>query len=350
MSVINQMLKDLDQRQLAAQSQPGASRVLPSQSVVRRWWLLLLPVGILVVLLWFWSQWSAGSQQAQLSPAAMEAAIPALAAEPELSFEQNEAELSLLVATEAVIESSKEPKSGLLPDPIGSTGPATPPQAVQAMVAEQKPQHAVDAAEAPQAQLKIERVELSAVEQQQRLRQQALEAEQAGRPDAARAAWQQLQAQAPQQPEAYQALARMAQQAGYEAGSQYWLQLGLAQGADASQLVPLLAASYGRQQLWAQALQALSQMHESGLQPAELALRATAWQQLGEHQAAVVAFEQLARLEPQEGRWWLGMAISSDALGQRSMAVAQFQRSLQLGNDLNPATKEYIRQRLQELN
>lgn len=355
MSVINQMLKDLDQRK--AGGEPAQSLPPPVIAVRHRLplWLLIGLVGILIawVLWWFMPVSSKPEAFALRTQAEIpEAALPLIPTDETKIPQSDRTETSQLLEIEPQLS-----------EPLLPQTKSEPQTAEQEIAAETEPVSKVEAfdtehvavverqvVELVQPQLSVERVELTLAQQQQQLRQQGLQAEQRGRTSEARNYWQQLQALAPQQAEAYVALARMAQQAGYEAGSQYWLQLGLEQGADAQQLAPLLAASYARQQLWPQVLQVLVLLPETSLRPAELAMRAAAWQQLGEHQAALAAFEHLGRLEPQQGRWWLGMAISSDALGQRQQAVNQFQRSLQLGDDLTSVSKEYIRQRLQELN
>lgn len=355
MSVINQMLKDLDQRK--AGGEPVQASPAPAIAVRHRLplWLLIGLVGILMAwVLWWFMPVSSKPEtvvlrtQAELPEAALQR-IPTnepTIAQPDRTETNQRLEIEPQLSEPLLLQTKSEPQTA---EQAMAANPAPVPK-VEAFESVQVAVVDSQAAEPVQPQLRVERVELTLAQQQQQLRQQGLQAELRGHSSEARSYWQQLQALAPQQAEAYVALARMAQQAGYEAGSQYWLQLGLEQGADAQQLAPLLAASYARQQLWSQVLQVLALLPETSLRPAELAMRAAAWQQLGEHQAALAAFEHLGRLEPQQGRWWLGMAISSDALGQRQQAINQFQRSLQLGDDLTSVSKEYIRQRLQELN
>ncbi|MDP4529025.1 hypothetical protein Q3O59_08280 [Alkalimonas delamerensis] len=366
MSVINQMLRDLDQRQKGAEAQPQASpAVVAPQRSVGIWLLLSLLVGGL--LLWWWlasitehslSDRSASSETSQsvelvkpvaaLTTVEMDTAISVLDAEALLPSGATELEHPESVVSVQMEASAAEAvtTASLNSEPASTEPESTEPAKAAESAASQKQTPPTE----PVAQLSVERVELSEAAQQQQLRQQAIRAQNAGQWQEARRHWQQLQLVAPQQPEAYLALARMAQQSGHEAGVQYWLQLGLEQGASQQALIPELAASFARQQLWPQVLQSLAVLSASELQRSELALRAAAWQQLGEHPAALAAFEQLAAAEPEQGRWWLGMAISSDALGRRPQALAQFQRSLQLADDLTPASRDYIRQRLQELN
>lgn len=357
MSVINQMLKDLDERKAATEfAQPQAQPIFAVRHRSSLWLLIgLAGSAFALVLWWFWF----GNSSQPVPPASQVLQVEAPQAALQLvPVEETNTLQPDGLDTNQPLEAKRLYTEPVQPDAISTqsltTEPSLAAKAELQLLETSQPalsKKVNDAiTEQVQSELRVERVELSDAEKQQYLRQQARQAEYAGRTTEARTYWQQFQALAPQQAEPYMALARMAQQAGYEAGSQYWLQLGLEQGADVSQLAVLLAASYARQQQWSQVLQVLELLPETGLRPPELAMRAAAWQQLGQHQAALAAFDYLNQLEPQQGRWWLGMAISSDALGQRQQAVTQFQRSLQLGDDLTVVSKDYIRQRLQELN
>lgn len=211
----------------------------------------------------------------------------------------------------------------------------------------------VDAASEPDSEVSsmhVERIELTHQQQIARLQQQAYEAEQHGHTEQARQRWQQLMALEPTVPEPYIALAQAAQRRANEAGVQYWLQLALEQGVEAVDVHELLAASFARQQLWAAVLKQLALIPAHAITIESRALQATAWQQLGQHQRALTAFEWLAQQQPQQARWWLGMALSHDALGHTEQALSLFGRSLQLDGNLNPATVSYIQQRIQDLN
>ena len=78
------------------------------------------------------------------------------------------------------------------------------------------------------------------------------------------------------------------------------------------------------------------------------ALKGTAAQQLGDHTRALVCFEQLTQLQPQQGKWWLAMATSKDAQGDYLPAKRYYLAAIEVGN-LNPAVLKHAKQRLQTL-
>jgi len=78
------------------------------------------------------------------------------------------------------------------------------------------------------------------------------------------------------------------------------------------------------------------------------ALKGTAAQQLGDHIRALVCFEQLTQLQPQQGKWWLAMATSKDAQGDYLSAKRYYLAAIEVGN-LNPAVLKHAEQRLQAL-
>lgn len=78
------------------------------------------------------------------------------------------------------------------------------------------------------------------------------------------------------------------------------------------------------------------------------ALKGTASQQLGDHIRALVCFEQLTQLQPQQGKWWLAMATSKDAQGDYLSAKRYYLAAIEVGN-LNPAVLKHAEQRLQAL-
>jgi|GEM_PF-5375451 len=76
-----------------------------------------------------------------------------------------------------------------------------------------------------------------------------------------------------------------------------------------------------------------------------LALEAYAAGQLGEHQRALQAAQLWAQQSPADARAWLAQAIALDQLAQPTQARLFYQRALQLSG-LSVASQQYIRQRL----
>ncbi len=99
----------------------------------------------------------------------------------------------------------------------------------------------------------------------------------------------------------------------------------------------------------AQAMATLSTMKDTGsyakqkwLQMSELA------QQLKDYPRAEQAFRQLARLEPNQGRWWMGLGYALDAQQDFTHALAAYQNAIDNQN-LSPKAREFVKNRIQLL-
>lgn len=364
MSVINQMLRDLDKREPNQTTTASSQAMITSGegSLYRYWPALLLVVALVLGVLWLLL--SPYSLRPAVEPVGVVKSVselnPAQPAEPlivvdPLLLAESEA---LLPHTEPSPILSDEEHSAnfqgsdadilLVQDDVSISGRATNLESHTAATTIKDDEAAADAK--PQPSMRVDRIELTPQQQLEQLKQQAYEAEQRGQAEQASQLWQQLMVLEPAMDAPYLAMAQAAQIRANEAGVQYWLQLALEQGADTISVYEQLAGSYARQQLWSQALHYLAYIPETAMSMDHQALQATAWQQLGQHQQALLSFERLAQQQPQQARWSLGMALSHDALGHSEQALDLFRRSLQLGGNLNPATVSYIQQRIQDLN
>jgi len=79
--------------------------------------------------------------------------------------------------------------------------------------------------------------------------------------------------------------------------------------------------------------------------PEYVAFLAALYQRAGKHAEAVKTYSEAVALNPQEGRWWLGMGISLDAVQDRDAAGAAYQRAINSGV-LDDRLLRYARQRL----
>jgi MSHA biogenesis protein MshN len=79
--------------------------------------------------------------------------------------------------------------------------------------------------------------------------------------------------------------------------------------------------------------------------PEYVAFLAALYQRAGKHAEAVKTYSEAVTLNPQEGRWWLGMGISLEAVQDRDAAGAAYQRAIQSGV-LDDKLLQYARQRL----
>ena len=82
--------------------------------------------------------------------------------------------------------------------------------------------------------------------------------------------------------------------------------------------------------------------------PDYYALLAASYQRQKNHAAAAGVYVKLLKLKPREGIWWVGMAISLEALGKTKQARDAYEKARQTGT-LNPRFSDYSSQRLKQL-
>ncbi|MGB2742176.1 MAG: tetratricopeptide repeat protein [Cognaticolwellia sp.] len=78
------------------------------------------------------------------------------------------------------------------------------------------------------------------------------------------------------------------------------------------------------------------------------ALLANLAAEINEHDAAIIAYAKLIALEPNVGRWYLGSAVSLDSLGKFERAREAYKQAIAL-NNLSSSAMQFARQRLIEL-
>lgn len=198
----------------------------------------------------------------------------------------------------------------------------------------------------PEPQLRVNVSQPNPKQQLAKLQQQALTATQAGQWLKAAAYWQQIQQLVPQQAQAYLAQARLWLQAGDTQQAEQILRQALAAGVQHADIQLLLAQAAASRQQWSQVSTLLPEHYAIAQHPEYYGLKATALQQLAEHQQAFLWFERLSVLQPQQAKWWLGAAVSLDALARPTEAHRYYRFALQWGDTLSPQSKAYIQQRL----
>jgi len=102
-----------------------------------------------------------------------------------------------------------------------------------------------------------------------------------------------------------------------------------------------------QQQRWEELLTKIHPALRRSYPQQVFALEAHAATQLGRHQQALQAYQRWAQLAPTDGRAWLGQALAFDALQQPQQALAFYQKAWQLGGWSVP-TAQFIQQRLQQ--
>lgn len=356
MSVINKMLRDLEQRQ---HSSTTSSPAILRRSDSSRWLTALSIVSLLLLaalcMLWY-------QQQASVSPPDLQSATTPVepVEQPVVMAEvvDNEPQVAALSAPlprpETVSDVTTQPayRTELATE---NTAESTVEQAVvqaEDDIASAQPVLAVAALTEPVAQsrragqLHISSEQLSPEQQAQRLQQKAMTAEHSGQLPQALQLWQQYQQNKPDDAQGYLAQARLLQALGQAPQAETVLQQALQHGIVDVNIQLLLAQRAAQQQQWQQANAYLPDHFTLALYPDYYGLKATVQQQLGEHVAAGQWFSQLLIIQPQQAKWWLGAAISFDALAQKQQAHHHYQQALQWGGSLSDASRNYIQQRL----
>ncbi|MGU5738048.1 tetratricopeptide repeat protein [Aeromonas caviae] len=376
MSVINQMLKDLDRRQQEAEG--AAVYVAPVRQ--QGWWMLVLTLlctlalGILGWRTWiFWQQ----SQRASLPAAqvgaprtapavapsaplavvattqAVSSAAP-VAKVPAASAESTAARVApsaaeQVPADEAVLADEGNPQEALGDETIPSDEELQPD-----LYAELAAEQSAEEAPAPAAPrkpgiLKIETVELSDAELATLAERKATTAMAKGRMQEAQDGYYEVLAHDPHNQGAREQLAGLLYGAGRLTEAAQVLEEGLrldpAQ-ADLRLLLARVAISGGDRQ---KALDWLT-----GYQPdiaSNLDYYAT-WaglaQELGQPVQASEMYVRLLRQQPDQGRWWLGLGVAEDGQGHRQRALDAY-RNAQLHGNLGEASTQWLEQRIGQL-
>ncbi|MCE9953497.1 tetratricopeptide repeat protein [Aeromonas allosaccharophila] len=362
MSVINQMLKDLDQRQQG--SDGAAVYIAPARQ--QGWWMLLLTLicglalGILGWRTWiYWQQTHPVVAASEVvTPDAVTPDVVTRAAAPVSQPEPVEVAAALpLPSQDEVNDEAGEGDSGDTADgaPFDAssdvdesepTDEELQPELYAELAAEQQ---AVASAPRKPGVLKIETVELSAKELAALAERKATTAMAKGSLRDAQDNYYDVLAHDPYNQGAREQLAGLLYGEGRLTEARQLLEEGIRldpQQADFRLLLARLAISEGQQQ------QALGWL--SGYQPdlaSNMDYYAT-WagltQELGQNADAAALYVKLLRQQPDQGRWWLGLGVAEDGQGHSQRALDAYRNALLHGN-LGEASTNWLEQRIGQL-
>lgn len=357
MSVINQMLKDLDRRQQG--SEGAAVYIAPARQ--QGWWMLLLTLICGLALgIFGWRTWIYW-QQTHIVTAASEVIAPdvvARAAAPVSQPEPVEVAAALpLPSQDEVNDEAGESDSDSMADgapfdassDVDESGPTDEelqPELYAELAAEQQ---AVASAPRKPSVLKIETVVLSAKELAALAERKATTAMAKGSLRDAQDNYYQVLAHDPYNQGAREQLAGLLYGEGRLTEARQLLEEGIRldpQQADFRLLLARLAISEGQQQ------QALGWL--SGYQPdlaSNMDYYAT-WagltQELGQNADAAALYVKLLRQQPDQGRWWLGLGVAEDGQGHSQRALDAYRNAL-LHDNLGEASTNWLEQRIGQL-
>ncbi len=103
-----------------------------------------------------------------------------------------------------------------------------------------------------------------------------------------------------------------------------------------------------QQQRWTELLAQINDQLITSYGSEVIALQAQALWQTQQYQPALLAYQQWTSLAPTEARAWLGQALVLEQLAQQQQARMAYQQALQHGG-LSPASLQFIQQRLAAL-
>ncbi|WP_409420973.1 tetratricopeptide repeat protein [Pseudaeromonas sp. ZJS20] len=380
MSVINQMLRDLEARQ-AGSEQTNIYRPQPSAGR-GPWWLagtaltLLLAGGLAWQLGYLGRSVQASPVTAMAEPAPAVAAPPAMESPAAPVAEPAPAPLATPVASDTTAAAAVAPQAGdaggptaetRLPAPLPEEEPLfvdeeTLQQPVSEPVATASVQHpeALQAADiypeedlygapAPQASLKIEPVQLSPAQQAALDKRLARQAMASGDLANAREALDRVVRATPMDHESREQLAGLLYGEGRLSEARQLLEQGMALApnyANFRLLLARLAQAMGDKPGALAYLQGLTPPVAANLD--YYATRAALAQELGSLDEAVLSYQHLTQAQPANGRWWMGLGISLDKQGQMPQAKDAYRQALSRGQ-LGEAARQFVRQRLTQL-
>lgn len=124
---------------------------------------------------------------------------------------------------------------------------------------------------------------------------------------------------------------------------------GMAIDPDRIDLRLMLARLLLRQNEHQQVYSVLGELEVDIEQSSEyVALKASSAQKLEYHREASTLYSRLTAYEPEQAKWWLGLAISLDKQGETRPALLAYEKAAEL-NQLSLSVSDFIQQRIEAL-
>lgn len=384
MSLINQVLKEIDQRE-NDQTNQGRVRSLPQSSkrLLPAWAYLLLAlvltVSVLLLLLFIWQAQHKNESLAQSAEDKEEKSRAQLLATSDIPVQaevltsdavfvqveqikarqaQAEQQHASTSTTENGTTATRAEKSHTAIDKLHASNVQPSGTDINTQVAstnakspgdsEQNIEPAGDFNQSA-GQMRIQVSQLSPRQHAERRFQQALVDLQAGRNQQGAQGLKDVLLLAPEYHEARQQLAVYYFSQGFLNDALRTLEQGLTQFPGEPNLLLIQARILERAGEQKAALELLSQVpNDLPLYADLLILRGALANELGQYTLASATYEALTFWRPHEGRWWLGLAVAKELLGAQSEAVQAYRRALD-DPGLAVGTREYIHQRIEDL-
>ncbi len=355
MSIINQMLRDLDKRGAASNEQDAASGHLP----VRKRGLDARLVAVLSVLVLggglagYWMVANVLNKEppaivAMTPPVAVQEA-PVAAPEPEPVADAPVVEAAGRVAPEPLfVEPIAKPEPvppELKPVMAVSTAPTARPPVAPKLI-ESPPVSVPDPTPAPmmaESSVVKKPTELTPEAEAQQLYEDAQALRHAGKVDAAMGKYRLALERYAGMRSARVQLARLLQSSGQSDAAFSLLKAGYDQKPDDGLAITVgrLLVDQGRRE------EALSWLEHGrdGLRPADHALMGALLSQTLRYEAAVKSYQRALAADPNQGGWLLGLGLAQEAMGRIEEAHATYRNALERG-EFKPDVVKFLRQKL----
>jgi len=357
MSLINQVLRDLDKRHAAgtpvsaAVKTPAASRRGPG-----RWRIATLAAAVLVAV-----GGTAGAVAWTLGTRSVQAAAPAPATAPVVRPAALPASASaptpvVVVTAPAAVVAAPVPSAPAsapavsLADswPARTLAVAPPAMVAPASIAAASEPVAKPAPSAADARIEKRAPARTAQERADADYQRGVAAHQHGQWQEAAAAYTAALREVPRFATARQALAGLLVAQGRGDDAVALLAEGLAMSPQHAGQATMLARLQAERGAFQQAADVLHHAAIPSAAPEDRAFHAAVLQRLNRHAEAADLFAAAVRVTPTNGVWWMGLGISLAADGRNDTAREAFQRARSSGS-LSPELAAYVDQRLRQL-
>lgn len=360
MSLINQMLKDIDQRDSQKTSQGHvSSKYMPSGTYRAPAFYVTLgvvvSVGLMLLLLWVLRL---GNEPDQVLP---EPEVEAISRSPDTPVQRELAQSNTVPSrplrneSEEAVQVESEIEEQILEQQAEtSNGRERPARESQSSVevdevVEVPPEQNEQSEESSDGEMTISRSDASPREIAQRYFDQGLQFLAQGQQQQGASRLQEALLLAPEFHDAREELAIYYFSRGFLSDSLLILERGLERFPNHPRLLLLQARILERSDQQRMALELLRDVPARFPQHADLlSLRASLAEQLEDYELAIGTYETLLAWRSDEGIWWLGLALSYDAKGNTENA-RQAYRSALTDPRLAEASHRYIQQRLEAL-
>lgn len=371
MSVINQMLKDLDKRQQghALQQLPQAAAVAQPKSTFRSiLWLMLLAATLLMGMGFYWmglqSQSAvqvgrvaevAANTDADKAPITKtEAAEPDVTAAQQQLLEskgEDEAQTVEPVASELAASKVNQNSANEVAEPEVSSPPVSQVERAQAQAVEQQQPKVAVAEKGIEASgtMAVTEVRLSIAEQADRAIAKARAAESNGKLDEAARFYGDALSLEPARHQARRQLAALRYGQGRVTEAVQVLEAGRGLFPDEHSFSILLGRLWRELGDNPRALAALRNIPDSSTVATDKwLLEADIGRELADHPLAERAYRSLLASGSPRAQWWLGLAYAQDAQGNVAEARDNYRRALS-GHELSADARSFVENRLMQL-